>query len=121
MKIDDQIKNLFIAPDKSNLAIIEETISLFITQMLGYLSDANNSAPLPIFSKSPPSEFNIPSNALERLAIHDKLSKLYQNSMNPANSRYLGHMDSIPTVYSILGVLTQPLKSVKSWNHNPAI
>jgi hypothetical protein len=23
--------------------------------------------------------------------------------------------------YTIMGVLTQPLKSVKSWNHNPAI
>ena len=103
MKIDDQVKNLFIAPDKSNLSIIEETIALFIAQMLGYLSDANNSAPLPIFSKSPSAEFDIPSHGLDSLAIQSKLSKLYQNSMNPANSRYLGHMDSIPTLYSILG------------------
>lgn len=103
MKIDDQIKNLFIAPDKSNLPIIEETVALFIKQMLSYLSDANNPAPLPIFSQSPSAEFNIPSHGLDSLAIQTKLSKLYQNSMNPGNNRYLGHMDSIPTVYSILG------------------
>ncbi|RTL10934.1 MAG: aminotransferase class I/II-fold pyridoxal phosphate-dependent enzyme [Neisseriaceae bacterium] len=103
MKIEEHIKNLFIAPDKSNLNIIEETIALFVTQMLDYLSNANSSAPLPLFRKLPSEEFSIPAQGMDISAIQSKLNTLYQNSMNPANSRYLGHMDSIPTVYSILG------------------
>ena len=71
--------------------------------MLDYLSNANSPAPLPLFRKLPSEEFSIPAQGMDISAIQSKLNTLYQNSMNPANSRYLGHMDSIPTVYSILG------------------
>jgi glutamate/tyrosine decarboxylase-like PLP-dependent enzyme len=50
-----------------------------------------------------PDLFGIPETGINLEQINDTLQSLYSTSMNPANPQYIGHMDSIPALTSIIG------------------
>lgn len=103
MKISDHIRAQFIAPDGSNRLQVEQSFSQISSQLLDFLCSANESSPLPGFVMHNPEYFKFPPSGQALDKIQRNLQILYAQSMNPANSNYIGHMDSIPTMYSILG------------------
>lgn len=101
--IDDIVRSNFIAPDNSNYDDVKIVLDKIINQLIEFLSNANNYPPLPVFEKLSNELFKIPNNAQSLDSIQNRLADVYKYSMNPANKNYIGHMDSIANIYSILG------------------
>ena len=97
--------NAFIKPDGSNK---EETHSIThqsLNILLNYLSSANEHKLLPLNTNFLEKEILIPDEAYDQNAMNEELQFILANSMNAANNGYMGHMDSLPTLYSIIGSL----------------
>src|SRR5688572_8938661 len=105
MQLDQQLLNQFIHPDAANRQHIEKTILQVTDQLLDVLSGAGHRSSLPDFRQLDTPHFKIPEKPQTESCIHASLKELYDLSMNPANPKYIGHMDSIPTQWSVLGDL----------------
>ena len=105
MKINSSTLNNFINPYGENRRSIEQDFHSILTQLIDFYSSAFNSPTLPDISGIESDLFNITEAAADFEEIKSKLNLLYSGSMNPANPQYLGHMDSIPALSSIIGDL----------------
>lgn len=103
MRIDKDILNQFIGPDNSNRQKVEQLVQKVTTQLLDFLSTASDKATNPAIQHFDTSHFPIPDFSRTDNEIQANLQELYELSMNPANPKYIGHMDSIPTLWSIIG------------------
>lgn len=103
MKLDDNILNQFISPNNSNRYLVEQTIQKVTVQLLDYLTDASNKPASPNLQLFDEKHFKIPDFVKTEAEIEESLQELYALSMNPANPKYIGHMDSMPTLWSIIG------------------
>lgn len=92
----------FIAPDESNKRDIELLFADAWRRVLNHLSKASQRPPMPsepsavqmdVMNRDP-----VPNNVLL-----DQLESILLNSMNQANPNYIGHMDPMPTTFSIIG------------------
>lgn len=101
--LDSQIKNCFIAPDNQNREQVEIIFDNIIKQILNYLCNADNFPPYPPLKIFAASDFSIPEAGFSLSQIQNNLALLFQHSMNPSSSKYIGHMDSISNIYAILG------------------
>lgn len=101
--LDSQIRNCFIAPDSQNRELIEIVFGNVIKQLLDYLCHADDVPPYPQLKIFAENSFKIPELGMSLEHIQEKLATLYEYSMNPSSSYYLGHMDSISNIYAILG------------------
>lgn len=101
--LSQDIINNFVSPDGTNRIEIDILVRQFSAQLFDFLTNSTELSPLPELNKIDQTFFQIPISGQSIQEIQDKLEKVYQLSMNAANPRYLGHMDSIPSIYSILG------------------
>lgn len=103
MKLRKEILDQFIDPNSENRMAVEKTFQNVQNQLLDFLGNASNTATSPAFQTFDKHFFQIPENKKTESKIRENLQELYKFSMNPANPKYIGHMDSIPTVWSVLG------------------
>lgn len=101
----ESLNNTFINPDGSNKKEITEIFSFSIQKLIDFLSSANSQPVLPSDKQFANSVFNIPKQPLKESDLQKELSNILALSMNPANTNYIGHMDSLPSIYSIIGSL----------------
>lgn len=106
MEIKVRTKTLdnFINPYGENRQVIEALLDKVLTQLLDFTSTAASKPCLPEEAASIDLDsFTIPESGTSLEQINDTLNLLYSTSMNPANPQYIGHMDSIPALTSIIG------------------
>ena len=92
----------FIAPNGENKIEIDQLAQQVLGLVLKHLYTADNHSPLPQTTQFPIS-VNIPDTPVPETKILEQLQIILNNSMNAANSAFVGHMDSMPTTFSILG------------------
>jgi hypothetical protein len=98
MQLDDNILNQFISPNGSNRELVEQTIQKVTTQLLDFLTNASNKPTSPSLQLFDTKHFQIPEISQTETEIKESLQEFYDLSMNPANPKYIGHMDSMPTL-----------------------
>lgn len=103
MNLEAEIINQFIAPDGSNRQHIEDVFQNVAKQLVDFLANANKYPSSPELKIQDEVFFELPKFPKSTTEILDKLQCLYHTSMNPANPKYIGHMDSVPTIWSIMG------------------
>ncbi len=103
MQIDSQILNQFISPDNSNRLEVESLVKKVTKQLLDFLSNASEKPTNPTIKYCDTFHFKIPEFSQNQNEIQAALQELYELSMNPANPKYIGHMDSMPTLWSVIG------------------
>ncbi|RZM30593.1 MAG: aspartate aminotransferase family protein [Pedobacter sp.] len=102
--ISKDILSQFIAPDGSGRETLFKLFGQVQNSLLDFLTLANDSPPLPIFNRIDSGEFGFPDlpRGDEVISVLERALAL---GMNPSSSGYLGHMDSIPALWSVLGEL----------------
>ncbi|MEM9542077.1 MAG: pyridoxal-dependent decarboxylase, partial [Cyanobacteria bacterium P01_E01_bin.42] len=95
-------KTAFIDPLGGNRAEIEQLFQQVLELVLNHLHNAGDRSPLPSAS-SFPNKITIPDTPLAENEIVEQLQSILAGAMNAANPAFIGHMDSIPTTFSILG------------------
>jgi len=103
MKLSNEIRNQFIHPEGENSAEIKAITERVTSSMIEFLSTADRRNSNPHFQKDDGRIFKMPSLPKTEEEIQSQLLAFYEKSMNSANARYIGHMDSMPTLWSILG------------------
>lgn len=103
MQLDNNILDQFISPDGSNRALVEQTIQKVTTQLLDFLTNASNKPTNPTLQLFDTNHFQIPEFSQTEREIKKSLQEFYDLSMNPANPKYIGHMDSMPTLWAVIG------------------
>ncbi len=103
MQLDNHILNQFLSPQKSNRLEVETLIKKVINQLLDFLSNASEKPTNPALKYLNTAHFKIPEFSQTHNEIQKNLQELYDLSMNPANPKYIGHMDSMPTLWSVIG------------------
>lgn len=103
MKIENYILNQFISPDSSNRQAVEVVVQKVTHQLLDFLSKADEKPTNPTIIEGNTAHFQIPDFPQTLHEIQSNLQELYELSMNPANPKYIGHMDSMPTLWSVIG------------------
>ncbi|MGP1375437.1 MAG: pyridoxal phosphate-dependent decarboxylase family protein [Almyronema sp.] len=96
-------KTAFIDPTGANRAEVEALLHQVTTILVDFLANAAQQSPLPDVSTTLAA--TIPQSALPESALLSAVQVLLSNSMNPAHPGYMGHMDPMPTVASIMGDL----------------
>lgn len=100
------MKNIqFINPDGSNKKQVERTFHNSLRLLIDFLSSANEQALLPKEANWDNLDFKLPTKPHSEFEMEQELEKILSLSMNPANTSYIGHMDSIPSAFSIIGNL----------------
>jgi glutamate/tyrosine decarboxylase-like PLP-dependent enzyme len=95
----------FIDPNGRNKAEITNTFNNALAMLIDFLSSANKQQLLPPLEKLQSFSFKLPEEALPETDMKKELESIISMSMNSANSSYIGHMDSLPSTYSIIGSL----------------
>lgn len=103
MQLNENILNQFISPNGSNRQLVELKMQQVTKQLLDFFSDAGNKPTYPEFKNFGNGYFKIPMDPRSENQIHVSLQELLSLNMNPANPKYIGHMDTIPTLWSIIG------------------
>lgn len=91
----------FIDPQGNNRAAIAELVAHVAQCIVSHLSGAAQHPPVPEVAAVP--AIAIPDLPTPDLDLLDTLDACLATAMNPANPGYLGHMDPMPTTFSILG------------------
>ena len=92
----------FISPRGENKAEINQLAQQVLEIVLKHLYTAGDRSPLQQDTQFPIS-VNIPDTPVSETKILEQLQIILNNSMNAANPTFVGHMDSMPTTFSILG------------------
>ena len=103
MELEKKILNQFISPESTNRKEVEDLLAKITSQLINFLSKANENPTNPVFKELEKNHFEIPTFGITENKIQQNLQELYELSMNPANPKYIGHMDSMPTLWSIIG------------------
>ncbi len=99
----DNIK--FINPDGSNQVEVKDTFKEAANLLIAFLSSANRKDVLPQNINWNALPFELPQEPVGKVAMGEELKSILALSMNPGNPSYIGHMDSLPTAYSIIASL----------------
>lgn len=95
----------FINPDGSNKEDVKSTFIKSTNLLIDFLASANENYVLPKNTNWESIKFKLPRNPIGEKEMELELKTIINLSMNPANNSYIGHMDSLPTAYSIIGSL----------------
>ncbi|WP_008312647.1 pyridoxal phosphate-dependent decarboxylase family protein [Leptolyngbya sp. PCC 6406] len=92
----------FIDPSGHNRAEIEILMQRVSQQILDHLSGAGLESPLP---SSAPAQFSalLPDLPAGTEVLLEQIQQVLAQAMNPAHPGYLGHMDPLPSTFSLLG------------------
>lgn len=93
--------NAFIHPCGENRDAIASLIQQVSAQIVDHLSQASRHSPIPAADRLPAVE--IPAVPVAVSELLTQIQGLMAQSMNPAHPGYMGHMDPIPSTFSILG------------------
>lgn len=99
------LNNHFINPDGSNKEEVRNTLSKALHLLINFLASANEHRLLPSDRDLDTYSFELPQLPLDQTELNQELKTILNQSMNPANTSYIGHMDSLPTIYSTIGSL----------------
>jgi glutamate/tyrosine decarboxylase-like PLP-dependent enzyme len=100
---DELIARAFISPDQSNIDHVRSVMQSSVETLIKYLSSANEKPLLPSdlsYTFDFPLLNDHPKTVSE---IQNSLELLLSQSMNANSPYYVGHMDSMPTLFSIVG------------------
>ena len=103
MQLGNNLLNQFISPYGSNRLLVEQTIQKVTTQLLDFLTNAGNKPTNPALQLFDTNHFKIPDFSQTETEIKISLQEFFDLSINPANPKYIGHMDSMPTLWAIIG------------------
>lgn len=95
----------FISPMGDNKEDISMIFNRFLDLILDYYLSANQRRIKIEFKRMNPDIFRIPKEGQDLNYIINDLKEVFNNSQNMISPRYLGQMDSMPTLMSILGEL----------------
>lgn len=95
------LNDAFISPNSTNAHEIEKVMEVVIELLTSYASTASERTSLPIIRETFYGGFPETGRSVEEI-IHS-LRGILDNSLNPSHPRFIGHMDSIPTLMSSLG------------------
>ncbi len=92
----------FIDPSGHNRVEIEALMQRVSQQILDHLSGAALGSPLP---SSAPAQFSalLPDLPAGTEVLLEQIQQVLDRAMNPAHPGYLGHMDPLPSTFSLLG------------------
>lgn len=94
----------FIDPRGSNRAAVDHLAHRVLTLLLTHLQSAASLPPMPYVSTLPTPSV-IPRVAVGEDELIAQISTVLSTSMNAAHPAFIGHMDSMPTLMSVLGEL----------------
>lgn len=89
--------------DRSGANAVCDLAEDVVDRLLGQLEGADDRSPLPETSTAPSA--TLPTDPRSKDELLEDLETVVENSMNPANPGYFGHMDTMPTTVSFLGDL----------------
>ncbi|KOP23321.1 2-diaminobutyrate decarboxylase [Hapalosiphon sp. MRB220] len=92
----------FIDPRGGNKTAVDQLAQQVLQLLLTHLQTADAGSPLPQLTKLPVLT-EIPDTPVSETKILEQLQTILTSSMNTAHSGCIGHMDCIPTTFSILG------------------
>jgi glutamate/tyrosine decarboxylase-like PLP-dependent enzyme len=96
----------FIDPYGSNRAAIEELTHRVARLLVDTLGSAAQRSPLPLAETSPLLEdITLPQEPRSEDELLEQIHTLLTQSMNAAHPGYMGHMDTLPATFSVLGEL----------------
>ena len=93
----------FIDPSGGNAEAVRDLAEDVLAQVLGHLETADDRSPLPAKPTAPSAKIPTTPRAYHKLL--DDIETVVADSMNPAHTGYIGHMDTMPTTISVLGDL----------------
>jgi len=92
----------FVDPRGGNKTLVEQLAGQVLEMIWSHLQTADASSPLPQTIQLPVS-IEIPDQPVSESKILAQLQTILNSSMNAAHPGFIGHMDSMPTTFSILG------------------
>jgi glutamate/tyrosine decarboxylase-like PLP-dependent enzyme len=95
----------FINPDGSNREEVKSFFKKSISLLIDFLASANQNKVIPKNPDWESIDLTLPEKPFSEVKIQKELQTILKLSMNPANTSYIGHMDSLPTAHSIIGSL----------------
>jgi glutamate/tyrosine decarboxylase-like PLP-dependent enzyme len=102
MNFNELLKTTFIDPSGQNLNEVKKSIDSLNNLLLDHLASSANRTPLDITEQISIST-DIPSSPRSLPSIKKELLEILSGSANTSHPKYIGHMDSIPTLMSIIG------------------
>lgn len=100
--INKEVLQQFIGPDGSGKLAAGQMFDAVSERLLDFLSGANTKPALPEFSRYEAEHFSFPAYGIGK-DILSVVDEILNSAMNAANVKYIGHMDSIPALWSSLG------------------
>ena len=97
----------FVHPEGQNQAAVMQLAQRVLGLLFNHLQTAQKRSPLAPISplKELPLSVSIPDESLAEDSLFAQLNVILSHSMNAANPGFMGHMDSIPSTFSVLGEL----------------
>lgn len=92
----------FIDPNGSNRKDVDQMVQQAVGLVLDFLGNASNTLPIPPWNGWLPQEI-LTEEGLPFTQLLQEVKKVLVRSMNPANPRFIGHMDTVPSVVGMLG------------------
>jgi glutamate/tyrosine decarboxylase-like PLP-dependent enzyme len=92
----------FIDPYGGNNAEIKQLFQQVLALVLRHLHNASDRSPLPQATQFP-DEISISDAPIPEKQLLEQLQTILDHSMNAAHPAFIGHMDSMPATFSILG------------------
>jgi glutamate/tyrosine decarboxylase-like PLP-dependent enzyme len=103
MHRDELTETAFVAPDGENAEAVRELSEAVLDTVLKTLTTATDRSPLPDDPTVP--DATVPEAGRSDGVLLDEIERTMTGSMNPAHPGYVGHMDTQPTLLSVLGDL----------------
>lgn len=103
MGTDELPEAAFVAPDGSNAEAVRELSERALDAVLEALTTATDRSPLPEGPAVP--DVTLPEDPRDTAVLLADVERVMAGSMNPAHPGYVGHMDTQPSLVSILGDL----------------
>ncbi len=97
-------RTAFIDPRGANANAIADLAQNVLSLILGHLQQATERPPMPAEIVLP-NPIGIPDHPRPNDELLAQIETLITGSMNPAHPAFIGHMDAMPTTFSILGEL----------------
>ena len=103
MRTDELPETAFVAPDGANAEAVRELSGAVLDEVLEALTTATDRSPLPEDPTVP--EATIPEAGHSGEVLLEGMKGVMAGSMNPHHPGYVGHMDTQPSLPSVLGDL----------------